>query len=80
MLVMSFANSSSVYPIANFAASLAIGYPVALLANALDRDTRGFISTTIMSPLAGSIANWILLPPVSTPTARMTAIDASRIR
>ena len=30
--------------------------------------------------MAGSIANWMLQPPVSTPTARMMAMDTSRIR
>src|SRR4051812_49936090 len=79
-LVMSFASSSSVYPTASLAAILAIGYPVAFDASADDRDTRGFISTTTISPLSGLIANWMLLPPVSTPTARITAIAASRMR
>src|SRR5512142_288109 len=65
---------------ASLAASFAIGYPVALDASADDRDTRGFISTTIMSPLSGLMANWMFDPPVSTPTARMTAMLASRIR
>jgi hypothetical protein len=69
-----------VYPTASFAAILAIGYPVALEASADDRDTRGFISTTTMSPLVGLTANWMFDPPVSTPTARMTAMAASRIR
>src|SRR5438132_914210 len=31
-------------------------------------------------PLPGSIANWMLLPPVSTPISRMIAIAASRMR
>ncbi len=43
---MSFGISSSVYPTASFAAILAIGKPVALLASALERETRGFISIT----------------------------------
>ena len=51
-----------------------MGKPVALEARAEDRETRGFISTTTMSPLSGLMANWMLLPPVSTPTARMTAM------
>ena len=33
-------------PIATLAATLAIGYPVALEANAEERDTRGFTSIT----------------------------------
>ena len=56
-----------------------MGKPVALDASAEERDTRGFISTTTMSPLAGLMANWQLLPPVSTPTARRMASDASRM-
>ena len=57
-----------------------MGNPVALLASAELRDTRGFISITIIRPLAGFTANWMLLPPVSTPISRITAIAASRIR
>ena len=52
--VMSFGSSSSVYPTASLAAILAIGNPVALLARADDRETRGFISITTMRPVAGS--------------------------
>ncbi len=78
--VMSFMISSSRYPTASRAAILAIGNPVALLASALDRDTRGFISMTTMSPLAGFTANWMFDPPVSTPMRRMHANAASRMR
>ncbi len=78
--VMSLGISSSVYPTASLAAILAMGKPVAFDASALDRDTRGFISMTTMSPLSGSMANWTLDPPVSTPTRRMQAKAASRIR
>src|SRR6185436_4651954 len=78
--VMSFGISSRVYPIATLAAILAIGNPVALEARADERDTRGFISITIIRPVAGSIANWMLQPPVSTPTARMMPMATSRIR
>ena len=53
---------------------------VAFEARAEDRDTRGFISITIIRPSAGLIANWMLQPPVSTPTARMMPIATSRIR
>ena len=35
---------------------------------------------TIIRPLAGFTANWMLLPPVSTPTRRMMRRAASRIR
>ena len=65
---------------ASRAAILAIGNPVALDASALLRDTRGFISMTTIRPVRGSTANWMLQPPVSTPTARMMAIAVSRIR
>ena len=77
---MSFVISSSVYPTASFAAIFAIGNPVAFEANADDRDTRGFISITVMRPFCGFTANWIFEPPVSTPISRMTLIAASRIR
>ena len=56
-----------------------MGKPVALLASAEERDTRGFISTMTISPSAGLMANWTLLPPVSTPISRMMASAASRI-
>ncbi len=62
------------------AAILAMGKPVAFEASALDRDTRGFISITTIRPLPGCTANWMLQPPVSTPTARAVAIAMSRIR
>ena len=55
--VMSFFNSSNVYPIASFAAILAIGKPVALEASADDLETLGFISMTIIFPLSGFTAN-----------------------
>jgi hypothetical protein len=35
---------------------------------------------TRISSLAGSTANWTFEPPVSTPTARMTAMAWSRSR
>ena len=54
---MSFWISSKVYPIANFVAIFAIGKPVAFDANALERETRGFISITMMRPLSGFTAN-----------------------
>ncbi len=57
---------------------MAIGKPVALEANALERDTRGFISMTMMRPSSGLTANWMLQPPVSTPTARITSMEMSR--
>src|SRR3954449_10970603 len=56
-----------------------MGYPVALEASALERDTRGFISMTTMAPVSGSTANWMFDPPVSTPMRRMQAKAASRI-
>ena len=47
--------------------ALAIGKPVALEASAEERDTRGFISMTIMRPVFGLTANCTFEPPVSTP-------------
>ena len=58
---------------------MAIGKPVALDASAEERDTRGFISITIRRPVSGCTANCTLLPPVSTPISRSTAIEALRI-
>jgi hypothetical protein len=52
------------------AAILAIGKPVALEASAEERDTRGFISMTIIRPSAGLTANCTFEPPVSTPILR----------
>ena len=75
---MSFWSSSREYPTASFAANLAIGKPVALDARALERDTRGFISMTMMRPLLGSTANWQFDPPHSTPISRMMRIEALR--
>gem|GEM_PF-5595389 len=76
---MSLGSSWSRQPTASLAAILAIGKPVALLARADERLTRGFISITIIRPVPGWTANWMLEPPVSTPTARITAKLASRI-
>ena len=73
---MSFFSSSSVNPTANFAAIFAIGNPVALDANADDRETLGFISITTILPSSGLIANCTLEPPVSTPISLKTLIDA----
>src|SRR5919199_1928843 len=67
--VMSLSISSSAYPTASRAAILAIGNPVALEASAEERDTRGFISISTISPVSGLTANWIFEPPVPTPTA-----------
>ncbi len=58
---------------------MAMGKPVALLARAEDRETRGFISITIRRPVFGSTANWMFDPPVSTPTSRMMARAALRM-
>lgn len=57
-----------------------MGNPVALDASAEDRETRGFISMTMVRPVSGWTANWMLQPPVSTPTSRMMAIPRSRSR
>src|ERR1041384_5654291 len=64
---------------ASLVAILAMGNPVAFEASAELRDTRVFISMTIMRPLAGLTANWMFEPPVSTPISRMTARAASRM-
>ena len=77
--VISFCNSSNVYPIASFAATLAIGKPVAFDANAEDLLTLGFISITISLPFFGLRANCTFDPPVSTPISLKTAILALRI-
>src|SRR5919201_1199470 len=55
-----------------------MGYPVAFDASADERETRGFISITRSSPVTRLRANWMFEPPVSTPTARTTAIALSR--
>ena len=52
---------------------------MALEASAEERDTRGFISITIMRPFSGLIANCTFEPPVSTPISRSTASEASRM-
>ena len=77
--VISLRNSSNVNPTANLAAILAIGKPVAFEANADERDTRGFISMTIMRPSSGLMANCTFEPPVSTPISRNTASEALRM-
>ena len=59
-------------------AILAIAKPVAFEASAEERETRGFISMTTTRPSTGFTANWMLQPPVSTPTSRMTLIEMSR--
>ena len=64
---------------ASFAATRAMGKPVALDARAEDRDTRGFISMISNFPFSGLTANWTLEPPVSTPISRSTAIEALRM-
>jgi hypothetical protein len=76
---MSLRISSRRYPTASSAAIFAMGNPVAFDASALERETRGFISMSTMRPSSGFTANCTFEPPVSTPTARMHAIAASRI-
>ena len=56
-----------------------MGNPVALEARAELRLTRGFISMMTMRPFSGLTPNWMFEPPVSTPTARMTAKLWSRM-
>ena len=77
--VISFLSSSKVYPTAKRAATFAIGKPVAFDAKADERDTRGFISMTIIRPMSGLTANCTFEPPVSTPISRKTAIEALRM-
>ena len=50
-----------------------------MLASALERETRGFISMMTISPVRGSTANCTFDPPVSTPIRRMHANAALRI-
>ena len=57
----------------------AMAKPVAFDASADDRETRGFISMTTIFPVPGSTPNWMLLPPVSTPMARITLRAMSRM-
>ena len=57
-----------------------MGKPVAFEASAELRETLGFISMTMMRASSGFRANWMLDPPVSTPTPRMIAMAAFRIR
>ena len=45
---------------------------MAFEASADERETRGFISMTIMRPSFGLIANCTFEPPVSTPISRST--------
>ena len=61
---------------ASFAAIFAIGKPVAFEASADERETRGFISITIIFPFSGFTANCIFEPPVSTPISRIIATAA----
>ena len=58
---------------------MAMGKPVAFEASAEERETRGFISITVIRPSTGFTANCTLEPPVSTPISRITAMAASRI-
>src|SRR5262249_48845405 len=68
--VLGWGFSASGWPRGGWAAFLASGTRVALLAGALERLPRGFISMTITRPVGGSRANWTFDPPVSTPMAR----------
>ena len=52
---------------------------MAFEASADERETRGFISITIIRPFFGSMANWMFEPPVSTPISRITVKEASRM-
>ena len=63
-MVISFFNSSNVYPTASFAATFAMGNPVAFDARADDLDTLGFISIITIRPFLGFIANWTFEPSI----------------
>ena len=76
--VMSSRSSSSVSPTASFAATLAIGKPVAFEASADDRETRVHLDDD--HPPVSIDYELDMEPPVSTPISRGTAIDADRIR
>ena len=65
---------------ASLAAILAIGYPVALLAKALDRLTLGLISIHINSSVAGLTENCMLQPPAKFPMDRINWIASLRMR
>ncbi len=69
--------SASRRPAAIFAATRAIGYPVALEARAEDRDTRGLTSMTKYSWESGARANCTLQPP-AMPSALMIRSAALR--
>jgi len=66
-------------PDGEFRRDLRDGNPVAFDASAEERETRGFISMITISPVSGWTANWMLLPPVSTPISRMMRRAASRM-
>ena len=62
--VILFFNSGNVYPIANFAAIYANGYPVAFDANAEDLERRAFTSIARNSLEKGSNPYCILHSPI----------------
>ena len=64
---------------ASFAAIFAIGYPVALLANAEERLTLGLISTVKISSVSGFMANCTLQPPAKLPRLRIIFIAMFRM-
>ena len=66
-------------PAASFVEILAIGKPVALEANAEERDVLGFISITISLPSAGLWANCTFVPPI-TPIASTILYEKSCMR
>ena len=65
---------------ANFAATFAMGYPVALEAKAEERDTRGLISMPMMVWLSGLTANCTLQPPAKLPMLFIIVMAKLRIR
>ena len=77
--VTAFLISSREYPRAILAATLAMGYPVALLARADERLTRGFTSITQYSKLSGFRAYCTLQPPVIPSSLMMLRAEVRSI-
>ena len=50
----------------------AIGNPVALDANADEREVLGLISMTVTLPVLGSWANWTFVPPITSMASTMS--------
>ena len=79
MPVTEFLISSRLYPTAIFAATRAMGYPVALEASAEERLTRGLTSMTTYSKLSGFNAYYTLHPPLMYSERMMLMADVRSI-